>query len=71
MARMTHPTIPGSDVEVPDISLLHHRASGWLVIGEDVEGPIEALPEEPASEADAASETKAPKRRPSGSAKEN
>lgn len=42
MARITHPTMPGSDVEVPDVSLPHYRESGWLVIGEDIDGPAEA-----------------------------
>lgn len=32
--RITHPDIEGSEVEVPEQSLPHHRAAGWVLMSE-------------------------------------
>lgn len=69
MITITHPDIPGSEVDVPDSSLPFHRAAGWVVKGseddpavkaesERAEGRAAEQPETPPAEQD-----KAPKRR--------
>ena len=34
MTRITHPDIPGSDVEVPASAVPFHRAAGWVLVEE-------------------------------------
>lgn len=34
MVKITHPAIEGSEIEVPEQSLPHHRAAGWVLMSE-------------------------------------
>ncbi|MER5622504.1 hypothetical protein ABT061_15815 [Streptosporangium sp. NPDC002544] len=33
MTQITHPQIPGSEVDVPESSLPFHQAAGWVIRG--------------------------------------
>jgi hypothetical protein len=60
MVTITHPEIPGAEVEVPESSLPHHQAAGW-VVKDDQEEPAAAVGDEPEDKAN--EQTKTPKRR--------
>ncbi|TQS29129.1 hypothetical protein [Microbispora sp. KK1-11] len=45
MATITHPDIPGSEVDVPDSSLPFHQAAGWVVKGSEDDPEVKAAAE--------------------------
>lgn len=56
MIRITHPDIPGSDVEVPDSSWPFHQAAGWLRVEESSAEQVQGASGEPAAQEPAGSE---------------
>ncbi|MEV8636514.1 hypothetical protein AB0395_33190 [Streptosporangium sp. NPDC051023] len=42
MITITHPEIPGSEVEVPDSSVPFHQAAGWVVKGSQDDPEVKA-----------------------------
>lgn len=42
LIRIKHPTLDGRVVEVPEESLIHHAAAGWVPAGEPTPEPVPA-----------------------------
>jgi hypothetical protein len=68
MTLITHPSMPGSAVDVPDSSLPFHQAAGWVIKGSEDDPEVKAAAEAAKGKdgGDAAGQDETPKSRRAG-----